>query len=232
MGRPVLYHVIRRVQWARRVSKIIVATTKNNEDRILEKITNACNVSIFFGSSEDVLDRYYRTAKSFNLSNIVRITADCPVIDPNIIDNTIDKFCTDTYDYVSNCLTRTFPEGMSVEVFTFEALEKCWLESVWMSEREHVTPYMWKNPELFKSAELLNDDGNQGHIRLTVDYPNDLALIRKIYRKLFPLNPYFLMPDVLNFLRKNPNLLNINRNVPSIEWYRASLKNDHITKDI
>lgn len=228
MGRPVLYHVIRRVQWAKHVSKIIVATTKMNEDKNLEKITNACNVSIFFGSSEDVLDRYYQTAKSFNLSNIVRITADCPVIDPDIINNTIDKFCTDMYDYVSNCLTRTFPEGMSVEVFTFEALEKCWLESVWMSEREHVTPYIWKNPAIFKSAELLNNEGNQAHIRLTVDYPSDLALIRKIYRKLFPTNPYFLMPDIINFLRKNPNLLNINRNVPSIEWYRTSLKNDRL----
>jgi spore coat polysaccharide biosynthesis protein SpsF (cytidylyltransferase family) len=232
MGRPVLYHVIRRVQWAKRVSKIIVATTKKNEDRVLKKITNACSVSIFSGSSEDVLDRFYQTAKSFDLSNIVRITADSPVIDPDIIDSTIDKFCTDVYDYVSNCLTRTFPEGLSVEVFTFEALEKCWQESAWMSEREHVTPYIWKNPGVFKSAELLNNEGNQGHIRLTVDYPNDLKLIRKIYRNLFPLNPYFMMPDITKFLKKNPNLLNMNRNAPSIEWYRESLKNDHITKNI
>jgi spore coat polysaccharide biosynthesis protein SpsF (cytidylyltransferase family) len=231
MNRPILYHIIRRVQKAKRVSNIVVATTNKKEDRILEKITNACDISIFYGSSEDVLDRYYQTAKCFNFSNIVRITADCPVIDPEILDNTINKFCTDSYDYVSNCITRTFPEGMSVEVFTFEALERCWLESVWMSEREHVTPYLWKNPSVFKLAELINNDGNLAHIRLTVDYPNDLELVRIIYRNLFPINPYFSMLNVIEFLRDNPNLLNINRNTSSIEWYRASLKKDQIAKD-
>lgn len=231
MDKPILYHIIRRIQRAEYVTKIIVATTNNSEDRILERITDACNVSIFFGSSEDVLDRYYQTAKNFDLSNIVRITADCPVIDPKILDSTIEKFCTDTNDYVSNCLTRTFPEGMSVEVFSFKALHKCWRESVWMSEREHVTPYIWKNPALFKSTELLNKAGNQGHIRLTVDYPNDLELVRLIYQNLFPVNPYFSMPDIIQFLGQNPSLLNMNRNTSSIEWYRASLKNDHVAID-
>jgi spore coat polysaccharide biosynthesis protein SpsF (cytidylyltransferase family) len=230
MGKPILYHIIRRVQQARRISKIIVATTNKNEDRILEKITSACNIPIFFGSNNDVLDRYYQAARTFNFLNIVRITADCPVIDPIIIDKTIDRFNSSSYDYVSNCLTRTFPEGMSVEVFTFEALKKSWHDSVWLSEREHVTPYMWKNPDIFKSAELLNEKGNQSHIRITVDYPSDFKLIKKIYQSLYPSNPYFLLPDIIKFLAENPLLLKINNNIPLLEGYEASLKNDRKIK--
>jgi spore coat polysaccharide biosynthesis protein SpsF len=231
MGKPTLYHIIRRIQQAKRISKIVVATTDKNEDRILEKITSACNIPIFFGSSNDVLDRYYQAARTFNFLNIVRITADCPVIDPIIIDKTIDKFNTDNYDYVSNCLTRTFPEGMSVEVFTFESLKKSWHDSVWLSEREHVTPYMWKNPGIFKIAELSNKEGNQSHIRLTVDFPNDFELIKKIYQNLYPLIPYFLMPDILKFLTDNPKLLDINKNITLLGGYKTSLKNDRRIKD-
>jgi spore coat polysaccharide biosynthesis protein SpsF len=202
------------------------------EDRILGKITNACNVPIFFGSVDDVLDRFYQAARKFNFSNVVRITADCPVIDPVIIDKTIDKFGAANYDYVSNCITRTFPEGMSVEVFTFEALEKCWKESVWLSEREHVTPYIWKNPDVFNIAELLNEKGNQSHIRLTVDFPSDLKVIKKVYKSLYPANPYFLSPEIINFLTNNPHIAQINNNIPILEGYRTSLKNDRMINKI
>jgi spore coat polysaccharide biosynthesis protein SpsF len=231
MTKPILYHVIRRVQQAKRISDVVVATTDKREDKILEEIANACKVPIFFGSSNDVLDRYYQAATRFNFVNIVRITADCPVIDPTIIDKTVDKFNSGSYDYVSNCLTRTFPEGMSVEVFTIEALRKCWCNAIWSSEREHVTPYMWKNPNIFRSDELLNEEGNQSKIRLTIDFPRDFLLIKKIYDKLFPLNPYFLLPDVINLLKTNPNLNKINNNIGIREGYLASLKNDQIVKD-
>jgi spore coat polysaccharide biosynthesis protein SpsF (cytidylyltransferase family) len=226
MGRSMLYHIIRRVQHAKLISDTVVATTNKSEDRILEKITRACRIPIFFGSSEDVLDRFYQTARTHNFTNIVRITADCPVIDPIIIDKTINKFNMGSYDYVSNCLNRTYPEGMSVEVFTFEALKVCWQNSVWKSEREHVTPFLWKNPNKFKISELTNEEGNQSHIRLTVDFPNDLKLIRKIYRHLYPENPYFLKPDIIKFLSQNPSLLEINKNIPILQGYTTSLKND------
>jgi len=119
---------------------------------------------------------------------------------------------------------------MSVEVFSFAALEKAWNDSVWLSEREHVTPYIWKNPEIFRSAELLNESRDQSYLRLTVDFPKDFELIRNIYRNLFPHSPYFLLEDILRFLEDNPKLVEINKNIPLLEGYLKSLKNDKIVK--
>lgn len=225
LGKPMLYHVIRRVQYASLVSEIVLATTKRQEDVGLEKIAAAAGIKTYFGSSDDVLDRYYQAARKFGFKQIVRITADCPLIDPFIIDSTIKKFSSNSYDYVSNSMHPTFPEGLSVEVFTFDALEMAWNEADMMSEREHVTPYIRKNPDKFKSSELSNDV-NLSHLRWTVDYKADLEFVRRVYRHLFRINPYFNYHDILQLLEENPHLTSINAGIERDEGYKKSIRED------
>ena len=226
MKKPILFHIIRRLQQSKFISSVVVATTDRNEDMILKQICDISKINIFFGSTNDVLDRYFHAAKTFNSQYIVRITADSPVIDHRIVDEALNKFQKDDVDYLSNWLVKSFPEGISVEVFSFEVLKKAWEESRWTSEREHVTPYIWKNPERFKLGVLTNHRGDQSEIRLTLDYPRDLLLIRKIYENLFPSNPYFGLDDILDLLEKNPFLRKINNDIPKYEGYAKSLELD------
>jgi spore coat polysaccharide biosynthesis protein SpsF len=228
LRKPMIYHIIRRLQASRLVSRIVIATTSLEEDKMLETISKVTHVDIFFGNEDDVLDRYYQAAIKFNAHNIVRVTADSPVLDPRIIDYTIKKFYQGNFDYVSNWLTHTFPEGISVEVFTFDSLRRTWSNADLRSEHEHVTPYIWKNPEKFKLGEYVNPHSGQKDIRITVDYPEDLRLIRKIYNILYPSNPYFGLSDIINVLEKNPNLTWINNKYPRLEGYMLSLNEDKV----
>lgn len=225
VGKPMLYHVIRRTKHADLVSEVILATSKKQEDKILEDIATATGIRTFFGNSDDVLDRYYQAAKEYGIRNVVRITADCPLIDPGIIDRTIEKFREGSFDYVSNSIRPTFPEGLSVEVFSFEALERAWLEARLMSEREHVTPYIWKNSNRFKLGELSNTL-NLSHLRWTVDYKADLAFVKVVYHNLFKINPYFSYSDILQLLERKPHLKSINAGIKLREGYEKSLRED------
>jgi spore coat polysaccharide biosynthesis protein SpsF (cytidylyltransferase family) len=224
-NKPMLYHIIRRLQISELVSRIIIATTCREEDKILKVIANVTHVNIFYGNETDVLDRYYQAATKFNAKNIVRITADSPVIDAEIIDLTIDKFNQGNFDYVSNWLNPTFPEGMSVEVFTFDSLRTAWNNANLKSEREHVTPYIWKNPEKFFLGEYTNYK-NQSEFRVAVDYPEDLILIKKLYRVLYGSKPYFGISDIVKVLEQNPNWARINSKYQRLEGYKLSLKED------
>jgi spore coat polysaccharide biosynthesis protein SpsF len=225
-GKPMLFHVLRRVQNAELVSRVILATTTHPSDKILANIAKVAGAEAYLGSADDVLDRYYQAAKQFNAAKIVRVTADCPVIDPSIIDSVIRKFSKTKCDYASNA--STLPEGLGVEVFTFDALKKAWTEAKLMSEREHVSPYIWKNPRLFKLAEVKGKP-NFSHLRLTVDYEVDLKFVAKLYRHLFELNPYFGYRDILSLLDQYPKLSQINRGIPRREGYRRSLEKDNAT---
>lgn len=220
-----LYHVIRRTQHANLVSEIVLATSNKQEDRILGDIAAATGIRTFFGNSDDVLDRYYQAGKKYGIMNIVRITADCPLIDPHLIDRTIEKFQKGSYDYVSNTIHPTFPEGLSVEVFSFAALERAWKEARLMSEREHVTPYIWKNPRKFKLGELFND-ADLSHLRWTVDHRVDLEFVRRVYHRLFNSNPYFSYEDILQLVNHYPHLSSINAGIPRNEGYKKSLLED------
>jgi len=226
--KPMLFHVIKRVQKADLISKVYLATTLESQDIVLGKIALAAGIDTFFGATDDVLDRYYQAAIKFRLSHIVRITADCPLIDPVIINSTIKKFTEGSYDYLSNSLIRTFPDGLNTEVLTFEALEKAWIEAKWTSEREHVTPYIWKNPKLFRLGKLLNHSENSSQLRWSVDYDVDLILVRAIYRRLYSLNPYFGYADILELLKKCPQLNLINGGITINEGYEKSIKEDKI----
>jgi spore coat polysaccharide biosynthesis protein SpsF len=208
----VLSFGIKQIQNCNLVDKLVVASTVLSEDDKLINHVEKLNIPWFRGSSTDVLDRYYQCAKNFSFSTIVRITSDCPLIDPVIIDEIISNFINNkgSFDYVSNIhSTRTFPHGTDVEVFSFEALEIAWKEAKKSYEREHVTPYIYNNTK-FRLLNITNKK-NLSRFRWTVDYNEDLKLIREII-SCIETRP-ILMNDVLMLLSKNPHLIEINKNI-------------------
>jgi spore coat polysaccharide biosynthesis protein SpsF len=227
-GKTVLEHVINRVRAARSVDEAVVVTTVSKEDLKIVELVSHLGVRVLCGSEEDVLDRYYQAARLLNVSHVARITADCPVMDPSVIDQVVDAYFTGKADYCSNALTPTFPDGLDVEVFSFEALKKAWQNARLASEREHVTPYIRRHKRQFKIVSLENT-GRLGHYRWTLDEKKDYEFLLKIYDGLYRANPLFGMEDILRFLKGKPELSQINAAITRNEGYARSLKNDKVT---
>ncbi len=225
--KPLIWHVINRVKQAKLVDKIVLATSANKNNEPLIKEVEKYDLDVFVGDENDVLDRFYQCAKKFNATTIVRVTGDCPLIDPDVIDDVVRLFKKNKLDYASNVLPPTYPDGLDVEVFSFAALEKAWNEAKLKSEREHVTPYIWKNEHIFKRMTHKNDE-DLSSIRLTVDEERDLVLVNSIIQKIGS-NEYRLK-DIMKVIRENPSLLKINMDIERNEGYQKSLKEDHITK--
>ena len=222
-GKPVLEHVIERVRKSRLVDDIIIATTDNEQDKAIIDFAKARGLYYYAGSEDDVLDRFYQAAQKFGAETIVRITPDDPFKDPEVIDKVIGYYLAnkDKLDYVSNTIKPTYPEGLDVEVFSFVALERAWREAKMPSEREHVTPYIWNHPELFRLANIENDK-DLSHLRWTLDYEEDLRLVREIYARLYH-GQVFLMKDILALLRVEPELARINQGITRNEGYLKSV---------
>lgn len=180
-GEPMLLYEIKRILQSEKIDKLVVATSTNIEDNLIEKIAKEGNVQCFRGSLKNVLERYYQCAKQYNPSHIVRLTGDCPIIDPRIIDEMVSLHITNNSDYTTNGLQRTFPNGLDVEVMTFKTLEHAYLHSTLQEEYEHVTYYIYTHPELFKIQHFCNDQ-DYSHIRWTLDYKDDYDLIRNIIK--------------------------------------------------
>lgn len=228
-GKPVLERVIERLKKSKKIDKIIIATSVNSENIAIEELCDSKNVLCFKGSEEDVLDRYYQTCKFFNIDtndHVVRITADCPLIDYEIVDNIIIRHIENKNDYTSNTIVPSFPDGLDCEIFTFLSLEKAWKNAVLSSEREHVTLYIKNHPELFKLENILNDE-DLSDLRWTLDEQEDFEFINQIY-SFFSNSEIFLSNDILNVLRENPDLLKINDKFRRDEGLEKSLKNDKV----
>jgi spore coat polysaccharide biosynthesis protein SpsF len=218
----VLDYVINQVKASKKIEKIIVSTTTLPEDDIICEYLNLHKIEFFRGSSEDVLDRYYQCAKEFSLEDIVRITADNPLIDPNVIDIIIDKYKNNKCDIVSNAIHRTFPYGTEVEVFSFKTLERTWKNAVKKSEREHVTPFIYDLKNKFVLINIENEE-NISHIRYTVDRIEDLKLVKEIIKNI-QTRPIHIQ-DIVKLYKKNPKIFEINQNVKH-DGYTTSLKKD------
>tara|TARA_B100000029_G_scaffold47115_2_gene43275 strand:+ start:880 stop:1647 length:768 start_codon:yes stop_codon:yes gene_type:complete len=218
-----LDYVINQLKHSKFIEKIIVATTKLAQDDIIEKTLETKKIDCFRGSPEDVLDRYYECAKQFRINKIVRITADCPLIDPILVDQVIQKFESEECDYATNTLIRTFPIGTDVEIFSFKTLEKTWMTATLPSEREHVTPFVRKKESKFNIINIKNDM-DLSNLRWTLDRKEDLELITKIISKINK-NP-ILMSDILDLFSSEPELKKINMNIDQNEGMLKSLKND------
>tara|TARA_B100000029_G_scaffold515681_1_gene623941 strand:+ start:58 stop:822 length:765 start_codon:yes stop_codon:yes gene_type:complete len=219
---PMLEFQLNQLKFSNLIEKIIIATTTFESDDIIVDFCKKNNLDYFRGESKDVLDRYYQCAKKYNFPIIVRITSDNPLIDPEIVDQVIESFKISNCDYMSTEYPKTFPLGFAVEVFTFRSLEMAWNEAKLPSEREHVTPYMFKNRNLFKHCNFSYKE-DISHIRCTVDTQNDFEFIEKIIQKL-NLHPIHLN-QILDLLSEEPDLLEINKHIKH-DGYEKSLKED------
>ena len=218
-----LSYTINQLRECKLLDKIVVATTTNTEDDIIENFTEKNKIDIFRGDSDDVLSRYYHCAKHYSLSSILRVTGDCPLIDPIIVEKGISIFLKNTYDYVTNTFPRTFPDGNETEIFSFSSLQSAYENAILPSEREHVTPYLRNKKENFRIFNFTNSE-DISHLRWTLDYDSDLKLIKTIISKINtrPIH----MSDILELFKNEPDLKKINQNHKPNEGYMKSLKND------
>jgi spore coat polysaccharide biosynthesis protein SpsF len=228
MGRPLLSWVINRVRVARTLDRIVVATTLERDDDAIASLCRLEEIECFRGSKDDVVDRFYQCAIRYSPAGVVRITADCPLIDPGIIDLVVGRFLSSggSLDLVSND-GDLYPDGLDAGIYSFRALEKIFREASLPSDREHITPYIWKHPEVF-AVEVIPWPENLSHLRLTVDYEEDLELVRKVYEALYPLNPSFGWLDIVQFLRQNPEVCKLNTHHIRNEGYLESLRKEKL----
>lgn len=225
VGRPMLEHQIKRINRARLIDKMVLATSTDPSDDPLERFCVKTDTDCFRGDLDNVLDRFYRAAKKYNPEHIVRLTGDCPLTDPEVIDATIQYYLDNDFDYVSNSLQPTFPDGLDVEVFSFAALEQAFEEAELPSEKEHVTPYINRNPGLFKIGNYSNTENLSG-LRWTVDEPRDFEFVTQIYEALYEAKPHFLTADILQILKDNPELAAINSDIERNEGLKKSFAED------
>ena len=220
VGKPMLWHVVNRLKFSKKLDNIILAIPNTKENDILEKFAKNNKIKYFRGSEEDVLSRYYEAAKKFDIDVVVRITSDCPLIDPEIVDVVIERHLKSNADYTANILKRTFPKGLDTEVFSFEVLEKAYQKAKEMYQREHVTPYIYENSSIFKLQNIEADDKlRQPELRLTVDTKKDLKLVREIYRHLYKPEEIFYIEEIVDLFKEHPELLKINQNVHQKNLY-------------
>jgi spore coat polysaccharide biosynthesis protein SpsF len=224
-GRPILSHVVQRVREARLVDKVVVATTVHGaDDRVLEWCGKN-GVQCFRGSLEDVLDRYCKAAVKHSAKTVVRITADCPMLDPRLVDEIIGMLANGGLDYAS--VGPTYPDGLDAEAFTVEALHRAHREARLKSEREHVTPYIWKNPHMFATRSIQSPIDLSG-MRWTVDDQRDFDFVKAVCEGLGCVSEVFHMEDVLGFLKAHPETLGINSGTMRNEGYAKSVREDSL----
>ena len=225
LGKTMLAHQIERVQGAKRVDKIIIATSEDSSDNAIAQLGESLLVPCFRGNLADVLDRYYQASLAFPSDVIVRLTGDCPLIDPGLIDHVIDTHLKGNNDYTSNCEPASFPDGLDVEVFNVSALKTAWENAVKPSEREHVTPFIRNHPELFSCGSVQHDT-DLSNLRWTVDEKEDFMFVEKVYQALYKTNPAFTFKDILHYLEQHPEIAKINQGFIRNEGLLTSEKID------
>ena len=214
LNKPMLEYQLERLTRVERADGVVVACTTNKTDTPIVELCQRLGVVVFRGSEEDALLRYYGAAKAHQADVIVRITSDCPLIDPQVIDAVIRCYYSapGRYDYVSNTLERTYPRGMDCEVFSFQVLEEAFVEATDQPDREHVTPFIYRQPQRYHLSNVpyIEDQSRHGW---TVDTPKDFELIERIIEELYPVNPMFSLEDCLTLLGMHPEWEMINTNV-------------------
>jgi len=222
-GQSVLWHVIHRLQFSNLISKIVIATSSHVSDDDIENWCAEHKQECYRGSLNDLLDRYFCAATFYKANAIVRITADCPLIDPMIVDEVIEGFMSGSFDLYG--LAGEFPDGLDCSVFSFNAIKLAWERADLTSEREHVGPYIEKNHDLFKIGRLYKYK-DLGHHRWTLDEEKDYQFLSLIFESLYKKKHMFYTSDVLSFLKKNPDLMKINNKIIRNEGYLKSLELD------
>ena len=215
LGKSLLEYHIERLKRSSLGSQVVVATTTNSSDDIIVKTSEGLGVDVYRGLEHDVLARYYHAAIKFEADIIVRVTSDCPIIDPEIVDKTISHYLSllPDIDYVSNCRIRqTYPRGLDTEVFSFANLQLAYERAKEPFEREHVTPFLWLHPERFALSNV-EHDVDLSHHRWTVDTPADVDLIKRMLEASYLSNPGFNLQDYLKLIDENPEWKYINSHI-------------------
>ncbi len=225
LGEPMLFRQIERIRRCASIDGLVVATSTDASDQPLVDACDAHGINVARGSLNDVLDRFLTAARPFAPEAVVRLTGDCPLADPQVIDAVVAKLRGGAFDYASNVEPATYPDGLDVEIVRMSALERAHAEARLPSEREHVTPFVRNHPELFPRTNLENPV-DLSHLRWTVDEPADLAFVAAIYRALYPHNPAFGTAEILELLDRNPDLADINAGFERNEGMIKSLAED------
>ena len=227
MGRPLLSYQIERLRLSKMIDKIIIATTVNKGDDPIVKLCQKERFNFYRGSEDDVLDRYYQTAKKYNATHIMRLTADCPLIDPDICDRIADVYFESGVEYIR--AGETFAEGLDCEIIGFVALAKAWLEAESKAEREHVTLYLRNHPELFK-AMIKENETDDSRYRLTVDEERDFLVVKAILENLYKGNDsYFTVREIKSYLDSHPEVYRLNSDIIRNEGLLKSLQGDGVS---
>ncbi len=227
-GRSMLWHVVNRLHSVRNLDKVVLATSTDPSDDILVRWAADAGVLLYRGSLDDVLARYHGAALAHGADTVVRVTADCPMIDPLLVERVIEDFLCrrssgEDVDYIG--LDSSFPDGLDTEVFSVEALERAFIEASLPSEREHVTPYIWKNTSAFNVRSMSHSE-DLSHMRWTVDDARDLEFVRRIFAGFACPLRIFYFEEVLKFISANTGLLKINSSTMRNEGYSKSLTRD------
>ncbi|MFO1487486.1 MAG: glycosyltransferase family protein [Verrucomicrobiota bacterium] len=225
-GRAMLWHIVNRVKAAKGVDSVMIATSIRPENDVIRDFCAKEKIACHSGSEDDVLDRFYQAAKGANATTVLRLTADCPLADPDLIGKLVAGFRAGSYDHFSvatgaGAIHETqprFPDGLDCEVFPFAVLERAWKEATKQPDREHVTPFIWRQGNLFKLGKLFADH-DMSKMRLTVDRPEDFEVITQVYAALYRPDRDFILKDVLEFLEKNPKLKALNESGIGHEGY-------------
>lgn len=231
-GKPLLHYVVKQTLASKFIDEVVVSTSVSSEDNMIVNFCKKNRINYYRGSKFDVLDRFYKSAKKFQCNPVIRISADSPLIDPNVIDRVFKKFLKNSYDYVSNNIEKSnqnwidsscrYPIGTVVEVATFNALETAWKKAKSSFEHEHVFPYIQSHPEIFKISNVMSKK-NLSFIRITVDKQNDLKFVKEIYKRISKDKSAIKISDLEKILFNEPYLLKINEKINLNYNYQKSL---------
>jgi len=225
-GKSLLQHLLERLKRLKTIDDLIVATTKHKLDDQTAKIAKLINVKIYRGDEHNVLKRYYDCAKINKSSVIIRVTADCPLIDIKYINELLKIFLKNDYDYLSNLDLNYLPDGFHCEIFNFRSLEKAQKLAKSKFDREHVTSFLWSNPKIFSIHHYCGKKlkNHSKDIRLTLDYHEDYILIKEVFEKLYKKNKFFSLVEITAFLEKNKSFLKINEKYHKLQWKKFHSK--------
>lgn len=227
LDKPLLVHLVKRVKAAKNSGTIVVATTTLKEDNQLVNLCKEEGILYFRGNPTDLIDRHYQAGVQYFADAVVKIPSDCPLIDPEVIDQVLRVYLDNPwkYDYVSNLHPPSFPDGNDVEIIPMGTLYTAWQEAGRTYEREHTTPYIWEQPGRFRIGNVLWEAGldlSMSH-RWTIDYEEDYQFIKAVYEELYPVKPLFNLYDILFLLKQRPELASLNSRYAGVNWYRHHL---------
>ncbi len=225
LGRPLLSLQLERIKRAKKIDEIILATSTDPSDQPLEDLGKQEGVKVFRGSLADVLDRFYQASQTVKADHVVRLTGDCPLADPSLIDAVIQFHVDGKFEYTSNVLKPTYPDGLDIEVMKMSVLKEAWQNAKLPSEREHVTPYCYKGEGRYRLGSYQGEKDFSSH-RWTVDQEEDFKLVSQIFTDLYPISSTFNFKDVLAYLELKPELSSMNSKIVRNEGYQKSLQMD------